>query len=144
MEKQNIKNYAIGIGISAILIIGITALIYRNEIYMWSLGDINSLYQQAEQHYKEKKYEEARKEYERLAKIDSAKQCQYRLGDMYFQGKGGEQDYLKARKYFEQSAESGNADAQNNLGYMYTFGIGLKTDFYLARKWLAMASAQGH
>ena len=48
MEKQNIKNYAIGIGISAILIIGITALIYRNEIYMWSLGDINSLYQQAE------------------------------------------------------------------------------------------------
>ena len=54
MEKQNIKNYAIGIGISAILIIGITALIYRNEIYMWSLGDINSLYQQAEQHYKEK------------------------------------------------------------------------------------------
>ena len=48
MEKQDIKNYAIGIGISAILIIGITALIYRNEIYMWSLGDINSLYQQAE------------------------------------------------------------------------------------------------
>ena len=38
---------------------------------------------------------------------------------MYYQGRGVEQSYSEALKYYQQSAEQGNSNAQNNLGVMY-------------------------
>ena len=91
------------------LLLGIVGLKFHNEIYVWTLGDVKSLYAQAESFYQQKEYKEARKLYAKLAGIDSASRCQYVLGDMYFQGQGGKKDYDKARMLFIQAAEGGNA-----------------------------------
>lgn len=142
MKKK--QTLVLSIGTSLFLLLGIVGLKFHNEIYVWTLGDVKSLYAQAESLYQQKEYEEARKLYAKLAGIDSASRCQFVLGDMYFQGQGGEKDYDKARRLFIQAAEGGNADAQNNLGYIYTLGIGTDTDFNEAKKWLRMGAAQGH
>ena len=123
MKKK--QTLILSIGISLFLLLGIVGLKFHNEIYVWTLGDVQSLYAQAENLYQQKEYKEARKLYAKLAGIDSASRCQYVLGDMYFQGQGGVKDYDKARRLFIQAAEGGNADAQNNLGYIYTLGIGI-------------------
>ena len=136
MKKK--QTLVLSIGTSLFLLLGIVGLKFHNRIYTWTLGDVQSLYAQAESLYQQKEYEEAKKLYAKLAGIDSASRCQYVLGDMYFQGQGGEKDYDKARRLFIQAAEGGNADAQNNLGYIYTLGIGTDTDFNEAKKWLRM------
>ena len=142
MKKK--QTLILSIGISLFLLLRIVGLKFHNRIYAWTLGDVQSLYAQAESLYQQKEYEEAKKLYAKLAGIDSASRCQYVLGDMYFQGQGGVKDYDKARRLFIQTAEGGNADAQNNLGYIYTLGIGTDTDFNEAKKWLRMGAAQGH
>ena len=142
MKKK--QTLILSIVTSLFLLLGIVGLKFHNEIYVWTLGDVKSLYAQAESFYQQKEYKEARKLYAKLAGIDSASRCQYVLGDMYFQGQGGKKDYDKARTLFIQAAEGGNADAQNNLGYIYTMGIGTETDFYEAKKWLRMGAAQSH
>ena len=131
--KQNIKNYILGFGIIVLILISIIGIRFYNDIYIWYLGDVDALYAQAEKCYKEHNYEEARTLFTKLAGIDSASHCQHMAGDMYFQGQGGSQDYKKALKFFLKSAESGNADAQNNLGYMYAYGIGVETDYGKAK-----------
>lgn len=41
------------------------------------------------------------------------------LGIMYLHGKGVDQDYAKATKYFTQAAEQGWVDGQLQLGIMH-------------------------
>ena len=125
MKKK--QTLILSVCITPFLLLGITGMKFHNRIYAWTLGDVQSLYAQAESLYQQKEYEEARKLYAKLAGIDSASRCQYVLGDMYFQGQGGERDYDKARRLFIQAAEGGNADAQNNLGYIYTLGVRTRT-----------------
>ena len=84
-KKQTI---ILSISIPLFFLLGIVGLKFHNEIYVWTLGDVKSLYAQAESLYQQKEYEEARKLYAKLAGIDSASRCQYVLGDMYFQGQG--------------------------------------------------------
>ena len=84
-KKQTI---ILSIGIPLFLLLGIVGMKYHNRIYTWTLGDVKSLYAQAESLYQQKEYAEARKLYAKLAGIDSANRCQYVLGDMYFQGHG--------------------------------------------------------
>ena len=86
MKKK--QTLILSIGISLFLLLGIVGLKFHNRIYTWTLGDVKSLYVQAESLYQQKEYEEARKLYVKLAGIDSASRCQYVLGDMYFQGHG--------------------------------------------------------
>ena len=96
-KKQTI---ILSIGTSLFLLIGIVGLKYHNKIYAWTLGDVKSLYAQAESLYQQKEYEEARKLYVKLAGIDSASRCQYVLGDMYFQGQGGEREITTKQESF--------------------------------------------
>ena len=84
-KKQTI---ILSIGIPLFLLLGIVGMKYHNRIYTWTLGDVKSLYAQAESLYQQKEYEEAKKLYAKLARIDSANRCQYVLGDMCFQGHG--------------------------------------------------------
>ena len=44
-------------------------------------------------------------------------------------GKGVEQDYAEAVKWYRLAAEQGTADAQNNLGYAYYYGNGVEQDY---------------
>ena len=132
--KKNVENYFVAISIIIVLIAGITCIKYRNAIYVWYLGDVQSIYKQAEGYYRQNRMKEAAGLYSKLARIDSASNSQYILGDIYYQGKLGEVNYKKALKLFMKSTEGGNAKAQNNLGFMYTYGIGTEMDYSKAKK----------
>ena len=45
----------------------------RNTIYTWFLGDVQTLYMQADSLYRQKRYEEAATLYSKLAKINRIK-----------------------------------------------------------------------
>ena len=77
MKKK--QTLVLSIGTSLFLLLGIVGLKFHNRIYTWTLGDVQSLYAQAESLYQQKEYKEARKLYAKLAGIDSANRCQYVL-----------------------------------------------------------------
>jgi TPR repeat protein len=142
--KGKIKHITIALGICLLLAMIVLGLKNRNTIYTWFLGDVQTLYMQADSLYRQKRYEEAATLYSKLAKIDTAKRCQFILGDIYYQGKTGVRNYKKAMKLFLESADNGNADSQNNLGYMYAYSIGTDIDYSKAKKYLSLAALQGH
>ena len=51
---------------------------------------------------------------------------------------------IKAFKYFEKSANKGDADAQHRLGHLYNDGKGVSQNLKKAQEWLVKAAAQGH
>lgn len=142
--EGKIRNVTIALGICLLLALIVLGLKNRNNIYTWFLGDVQVLYLEADSLYRQKRYEEAEPLYSKLAKIDSAKRCQFILGDIYYQGRTGVREYNKAIKLFTESADNGNADSQNNLGYMYAYGVGTDIDYSKAKKYLSMAALQGH
>ena len=97
MKKK--QTLILSIGTSLFLLLGIVGLKFHNEIYVWTLGDVKSLYAQAESLYQQKEYEKAKKLYAKLAGIDSASRCQYVLGDMYFQGQASAQGHQLATDF---------------------------------------------
>ena len=70
--------------------------------------------------------------------------AQCALGNMYYDGRGVEQDHVEAAKWFRKSAEAGNAKAQHNLGAAYCNGKGVEEDLVKGVKWLQLAAVQGH
>ena len=50
------------------------------------------------------------------------------IGYLYNHGIGVQEDYNKAKDYYEKSAELGNSHALNNLGNLYFKGYGVKKD----------------
>ena len=93
--------------------------------------------------YKEGHYTYAFNELKSLAKTGHAK-AQHFLGDMYYKGKGVNQDYKSAVKWYTLSAEQGNEISQYNLGIMYSFGLGVVPDYINALKWYMLSSEQGY
>lgn len=85
--KGKIKHITIALGICLLLAMIVLGLKNRNTIYTWFLGDVQNLYMQADSLYRQKRYEDAATLYSKLAKIDTAKRCQFILGDIYYQGK---------------------------------------------------------
>lgn len=67
-----------------------------------------------------------------------------RLGTMYLDGDGVQQDYDEALRYLTGAASAGDALAQNSLGYMYGMGKGVERDYYKAVKWYKEAAMQGN
>ena len=70
-------------------------------------------------------------------------ESQFNLGIQYQDGKGVEQNFKEAIKWYREAAEQGDSDAQNNLGFMYEKGLGVERDFDEATKWYRKASEQG-
>ena len=66
--------------------------------------------------------------------------AQYNLGVMYYHGKGVEQDYFKAREWYEKAVKQENADAKLNLSVMYYHGKGVKQDYSKAKDWYEKAA----
>lgn len=61
---------------------------------------------------------------------------QFKLGVMYFRGQGAvEQDYGKAREWFEKAANNGHTVAKFNLGTIYGKGLGLEKNPKKAKEW---------
>lgn len=66
--------------------------------------------------------------------------AQAKLGSLYLRGKGVEQNYQQAAKWWMRSAEQGEINAQANLGIAYVTGQGVRRDYLQAYKWLALAA----
>ena len=59
-------------------------------------------------------YKIARKWYEKAA-VQGHADAQYKLGDMYYNGKGVPQDYDRARQLFEKAAAQRHEGARKRL-----------------------------
>jgi TPR repeat protein len=69
--------------------------------------------------------------------------AQFRLGEIYDDGEGVEQDYGEALYWYGQAAVQGDANAQYRIGLMYDNGRGVVQDYTEAVRWYRMAAAQG-
>ncbi|MCW4573965.1 sel1 repeat family protein, partial [Venenivibrio stagnispumantis] len=67
----------------------------------------------------------------------------YNLGEMYYYGKGVEQDYVKAAGLFEKACDAGIAKGCNNLGRMYYDGEGVEEDYVKAAVFFKKACDAG-
>lgn len=66
------------------------------------------------------------------------------LGYCYSNGKGVNQDFLEALKWYQEAAEQGDMQAQYELGCYYLLGYGGKINIDEALKWYQKAAEQGH
>lgn len=69
---------------------------------------------------------------------------QFRVGMLYFNGKGLIKNYNKAFKWIKKAAKNDFADAQYKLGLMYLSGLGVKKDESKAKDWLTRSAANGN
>ena len=69
--------------------------------------------------------------------------AQSRLGALYYEGKGVQQNYEKALKWWLQAAKQGDAMAQAALGVMYFRGEGVPQDYKEAYIWFFLAAGNG-
>ncbi len=68
----------------------------------------------------------------------------YALGNQYYAGKGVEQNYQEAVKWYRLAAEQGLAASQNDLGFCYKKGHGVIQSDIEAVKWYQLAANQGN
>ena len=70
--------------------------------------------------------------------------AQNKVGIMYFNGEGVQQNRTKAVKWFSKSAAQGNAEAQYLLGMMYYDGIEVQQNFVKAAELFIKADKQDY
>lgn len=69
--------------------------------------------------------------------------AQYRLGEMYAEGKGVAQSDTTAVQWLQRAADQGLANAQYDLGASYAAGLGVARNDAEAAKWFRRAAEQG-
>lgn len=69
--------------------------------------------------------------------------AQYNLGVIYANGYGVDQDWSKARKWYQKAADQHQAKAEQNLGIMYAKGQGVAVDKSQAVRWFGRAARDG-
>ena len=69
--------------------------------------------------------------------------AQYRLGNMYADGRGVARDDKAALSWFQRAAEKGDAASQYNVGVSYASGAGTAQNDAEAAKWFHRAADQG-
>ncbi len=72
------------------------------------------------------------------------KYAQACLGEMYYYGRGVDENYSTAVKWYRKAAEQGHATAQYHLGYMYYNGRGVDENNSTTVEWYRKAAEQGH
>jgi uncharacterized protein len=70
-------------------------------------------------------------------------EAQGRLGRLFFEGSGVQQDFGKALELFQKAATQGDAIAQFGLGVMYGKGDGTPKDESKFQEWIQKAADQG-
>ena len=81
--------------------------------------------------------------FKQLADNENNPAAQNKLGVMFLNAYGVQQNHEEALKYFTKSTEQGNATAQCNLGNMYYNGYGVTKDEIEAVKWYRKSAEQG-
>ena len=69
--------------------------------------------------------------------------AQFDLAVMCYKGRGLQQDYAEAARWYRKAADQGYAKAQMNLGDMYHDGKGVPLDYAEAFRWCQKAAEQG-
>jgi len=92
--------------------------------------------------YRTKEYAKAVESWRPLAEKGDAA-AQYRLGMLYAEGKGVEQNDATAFMWMRRAAEQGNAEAQYDVGASYIGGLGVEKNPQEAAKWFLRAANQG-
>ena len=88
-------------------------------------------------------YEKAAAWYLRAAEQGNAN-AQYRLGLLYWDGKGVEQNYSEAVRWFTEAAKQNHAEALNCLGVFAENGYGMERDDRQAAEWYTQSAEQGN
>ena len=68
----------------------------------------------------------------------------YRLGVIHFAGQGINQDYIKAREWFELAAQDGDVNAMSFIGTLYLRGWGVEQSEEKAVEWFGRAAENGN
>lgn len=67
---------------------------------------------------------------------------QFELGELFYKGNHGSQDFDQAFKWFKSAAKKGSRQAQHRLGAMYARGQGVTQDYVAAYAWCKVAAFQ--
>src|SRR5262249_17939270 len=67
-----------------------------------------------------------------------------RLGTIYHEGRGVEQDYNVAAAWYLKAARQGHSGAQLWIGAAYHLGMGVEADRVESAYWLSLSVAQGN
>jgi len=84
----------------------------------------------------------ARKWYQEASALGLA-EGQYRLAEIFLEGRGAPQNAAAAVRLYGRAAEGGLADAKYKLGIMYVLGRGVLPNTTEALKWYQQAAEQG-
>ena len=80
----------------------------------------------------------------RLAAANGDPSAEFEVGARLAEGKGTNQNFKDAAKWYQRSASKGFAQAQYRLGTLYERGLGLKPDAARAADWYKRAAEQGN
>lgn len=80
----------------------------------------------------------------RLAAANGDASAQFEVGARLAEGKGTDQNFKDAAKWYQRAAAQGFAQAQYRLGTLYERGLGLKADEARAKEWYLSAAEQGN
>lgn len=121
--KQKLVYFMIGWGL---LIGSVRADLYADAMTAYDIGD----------------FAQSARLLHPVAKKGDAR-AQYDLGQLYEQGKGVNQNFQQAMRWYRLSAMQGHSRAQYNLGQMYEEGLVVNLDFVKAYMWYTLAAAKG-
>ena len=93
--------------------------------------------------YSSRDYSTALSIFQSLADQGNAS-AQYRLGAMYANARGVQQDDAEAVRWFRLAADQGHAEAQYYLGLMYANGEGVPQDYAEALRLYRLSADQGN
>ena len=69
---------------------------------------------------------------------------QFKLGSMYYHGKGVPQNYHEALDWYRKAAAQGNTEAEYAIGYLYYHSYGVAQDYIEAVRWYREAADHGY
>ncbi len=95
-------------------------------------------YEQGQEAFRQKKYEDATRWYQRAADGGNAR-AMSALGNMYAEGQGVARDPQQAQQWYEKAAKAGDAGAMDKLGRAAELG----QDYPQARQWYEKAVEGG-
>ena len=103
----------------------------------------NPEYEEGKKAYESKDYSKALEWCTKAADKGNAS-AMFRLGYLYSNGLGVEQNYSKAFEWYAQAAEKGNVSSMNNLGNLYKNGNGVELDYAKAHEWFTKSAEKGN
>jgi uncharacterized protein len=122
----------------------ILLLVFMAAIFIATVGCSKAAYQKGMRHYAPDDVATAIRDLKPLAD-EGDLEAQFKLGSLYYQGRGVPQDYSEAVKWLRKSAEQGQVFAQTTLGTIYAEGVQgvIEKDYPQALMWFIFAAAQG-